>query len=178
MRCCAQRPRWARQAETANQESRAHTKLQMQLAIFLIALVACGFAFWIGRLVSRPITAMTKAMGELAAGNFKIELPDVGRKDEIGQMAHAVVVFRDSGLEKVRLEAEAAEQRQRAEEERARKEEAQRQAAAELARVVRSIAGGLQSLAHGDLTCRLAEEFPEAYEQIRQDFNRAIVGAE
>ena len=161
-------------AENANSQSRADTKLQMQIAILLIAIVACGFAFWIGRLVSRPITGMTKAMGELAAGNFKIELPDVARRDEIGQMARAVVVFRDSGLEKVRLEAEAAEQRQMAEQERMRKEASQRQAAAELARVVRSIAEGLQSLAHGDLTYRLADEFPEAYEQIREDFNRAI----
>ena len=161
-------------AENANSQSRADTKLQMQIAILLIAVVACGFAFWIGRLVSRPITGMTNAMGELATGNFKIELPDVARQDEIGHMARAVVVFRDSGLEKVRLEAEAAEQRQIAEQERAGKEASQRHAAAELARVVRSIAEGLQSLAHGDLTYRLADEFPKAYEQIREDFNRAI----
>jgi methyl-accepting chemotaxis protein len=162
------------QADNANQESRAHTKLQMQLAILLIAIAACGFAFWIGRLVTRPISGMTNAMGELAAGNLNVELPDVNRKDEIGQMARAVVVFRDSGLEKVRLEADAAEQRQMAEQERARKDEFQRQAAAELARVVRSIAEGLQGLARGDLTCRLSGQFPEAYEQIRQDFNLAI----
>ena len=162
------------QAENANRDSRDHTKLQMQLAIVLIAITAFGFAFWIGRLVSRPITAMTNAMRELAAGKFKIELPGVDRKDEIGQMARAVVVFRDSGVEKIRLEAEALEQRQLAEQERQRKEDLQREAAAELARVVRSIAEGLQSLARGELRYRMSEQFPDAYEQIRQDFNAAI----
>jgi methyl-accepting chemotaxis protein len=163
------------QADNANQQSRDRTKLQMQLAIVLIALTGCGFAFWIGRLVSRPITGMIQAMGELAGGNFNVELPGVDRSDEIGQMARAVVVFRDSGLEKVRLEADAVEQRQLTEEERALKEESQRQAAAELARVVRSIAQGLQNLARGDLTYRMSEQFPDAYEQIREDFNLALV---
>ena len=162
------------QAENANNQSRADTKLQMQLAILVIAVVACGFAFWVGRLVSRPISTMTNAMGELAAGNLKISLPDVSRSDEIGQMARAVVVFRDSGMEKIGLEAQAAEQRAAAEQERQRNEDIQRRAANEQAHVVQRLGEGLQRLARGDLTYQLTEEFPEGSKQIREDFNAAI----
>jgi methyl-accepting chemotaxis protein len=163
------------QADTANQEARAQTKLQMQLAILLIAIVACGFAFWIGRLVSRPITGMTRAMGELAAGNFEVSLPDQKRADEIGEMARAVVIFRDAGLEKIRLEAQAEEQRRAAEQERQHNEAVQRRAADEQVRVVQLLGEGLQHLSKGNLTHHLTEEFPQGCEQIREDFNAAIV---
>ena len=162
-------------AENANSESRARTKQQMQLAILLIAIVVCGLAFWIGRLVSRPITGMTKAMGELAAGNFKVDLRDAKRADEIGEMSRAVVILRDAGIQKIHLEAQAEEQRQATEQERQRNEEMQQRAAAEQARVVQLLGEGLQHLSEGDLTYRLRDEFPEGCKQIRDDFNAAVV---
>jgi methyl-accepting chemotaxis protein len=51
-----------------------------------------------------------------------------------------------------------------------------KQAAEEQARAVESLAGGLRSLSAGDLTFRLPDQFPEAYRQIRDDFNAAISG--
>ena len=36
------------------------------------------------------MTAMCKAMRELAGGNFDVVLPGLGRKDELGEMAGAV----------------------------------------------------------------------------------------
>jgi methyl-accepting chemotaxis protein len=162
-------------AATADKESRAGVKLQMQLAIALVALFACGFAYIIGRQVSRPLTALTKGMQELAAGNFNIELPGADRADEIGQMARAVVGFRDSGMEKIRREAQAdLERRQAADLERQRNEERERQAAREQARAMQFLAEGLKNLASGDLTSHLPEDFPDGYKQIRDDFNATI----
>jgi methyl-accepting chemotaxis protein len=161
-------------AESANQTSRADTKLQMQVAIPLIAVVVCGFAFWIGRLVSKPITSLTGAMGELARGDNDVEVQGVEREDEIGQMARAVLVFRDAALEKIRLEGQTAAQRQQAEDERRKNAQAQAKAAEEQAAVVRSLAEGLGRLTDGDLTFRLNDGFTEAYEQIRDDFNGTI----
>ena len=54
-------------------------------------------------------------------------------------------------------------------------EKARIDAAAEQARLIDSLAGGLKNLADGDLTFRLGD-FPEAYQQIRDDFNGAITG--
>ena len=46
-------------------------------------------------------------MSQLAQGNLAVEIPALGRRDEIGAMATAVDTFRNAGLEKERMEAEA-----------------------------------------------------------------------
>ena len=79
--------------------------------------VAIGIilAFIIGRGVSGPLGRMTGAMRRLADGDLETEVPAVGRRDEIGEMAGAVQVFKENALENVRLEAAQAEAAARAE---------------------------------------------------------------
>ncbi|MGD0188961.1 MAG: HAMP domain-containing protein, partial [Roseiarcus sp.] len=57
----------------------------------------------LGRVVTRPLTGMTQAMRRLAEGDTTIEVPAQDRTDEIGQMAGAVLVFRDAAVENARL---------------------------------------------------------------------------
>ncbi|HKY86013.1 MAG TPA: HAMP domain-containing methyl-accepting chemotaxis protein [Pseudorhodoplanes sp.] len=99
----------------ANDESRESTKWLMQVSMLCIILCVSVIAFFVGRSVSRPLSAMTKAMGELANGNFDVRLPGLGRKDEIGEMALAVDEFKVKAAEKAAQEAEL----RRTEEERA-----------------------------------------------------------
>ena len=101
----------------ANEQSREATSLRMNISIALVILVMSLIAFFIGRSVSRPIKAMTRAMGELANGNFGVVLPGLGRKDEIGAMAQAVDQFKVKAEEKAQREAEE----KRTEEERRRR---------------------------------------------------------
>jgi methyl-accepting chemotaxis protein len=54
------------------------------------------------------MTAMCKAMRELAAGNFDVVLPGLGRKDELGEMAGAVEEFKLQAV--ARAERDAAAQ--------------------------------------------------------------------
>lgn len=49
--------------------------------------------------VVRPIERITAAMTGLAAGNTSIEVPGRDRADEIGRMAEALGVFRDTAIE-------------------------------------------------------------------------------
>ena len=88
--------------------------------IGLIAVtMAVAFGFWmVRRSVVNPLEEIVQEIGKLADGNFDVVLPGLERKDEIGQMARAVLVFRDAGREKIRLEGEAAEQREISDEER------------------------------------------------------------
>lgn len=74
-------------------------------------LIAIGFAWFIGKGVSRPIVSMTKAMEKLAEGDLESEIPERGRKDEIGKMAATVQVFKDNAVARVRLEGTAGEDR-------------------------------------------------------------------
>ena len=59
-----------------------------------------------GRMIARPIAEMTAAMRELAAGNARIDIPGLDNRDEIGEMAKAVEVFRANKHETERLQAE------------------------------------------------------------------------
>ncbi|MCA3643678.1 MAG: HAMP domain-containing protein [Methylobacterium sp.] len=52
-----------------------------------------------------PLRAMTGAMTKLADRQWQTEVPGTARKDEIGDMAKALLVFRDNGLEADRLTA-------------------------------------------------------------------------
>jgi methyl-accepting chemotaxis protein len=163
----------------ASTELAAANYISVRLLVLVILVIgvaiaggAMAFSFF-G--IARPLGAMTGAMTQLGAGNFDVVLPGLGRKDEIGEMANALVVFRDAGLEKIRLEGQTVEQRREVEEERRRNAEVQAKAAEEQAGVVESLGEGLKSLSAGDLTFRLGE-FPETYRQIRDDFNTAING--
>ena len=52
-----------------------------------------------------PLRAMTGAMTKLADRQWQTEVPGTARKDEIGDMAKALLVFRDNGREADRLTA-------------------------------------------------------------------------
>jgi methyl-accepting chemotaxis protein len=94
------------EAERSNIAERDSIERQMEIAILLIASAVLGAGFFIGRSVSRPLSAMTGAMIELAKGNFGIVLPGLGRADEIGEIAQAVETFKINAEQKARDEAE------------------------------------------------------------------------
>ncbi|MEZ5786049.1 MAG: methyl-accepting chemotaxis protein [Xanthobacteraceae bacterium] len=79
----------------------------------IILLVTGALAFFVVRRMASALRAMTAAMGRIAAGDYAVAIPGIGRSDEIGEMAAAVDVFKVNGMEKERLQAEqkAAEQR-------------------------------------------------------------------
>ena len=86
-------------------------------AIMLVAVVVIGFL--VGRSISRPLMGLTRATTGLADGNITLEIPATRRSDEIGDLARAVLVFKQNAVEKQRLEAQETEQRA-AKEERAK----------------------------------------------------------
>ena len=80
---------------------------RMKVAIPLIAFAVLGVGTFIGRSVSKPLSAMRLAMIELANGNFAIVLPGLGRADEVGEIAQAVETFKVSAQQRASEEAEA-----------------------------------------------------------------------
>jgi methyl-accepting chemotaxis protein len=91
------------------------------LIVTILIMAAAGLAVstLAGRLISRPIIAMTAAMHSLAARNVSVEIPARGRTDEVGQMSNAVAVFKDSMIKADQLAA-AEKAEQVAKEERAK----------------------------------------------------------
>ena len=94
-------------ADRSNLAVRDNIQWRIELAILLIAFVVLGAGIFLGRSVSKPLSAMRAAMIELANGNFAIVLPGLGRADEIGEIAQAVETFKVKAEQKARDEAEA-----------------------------------------------------------------------
>ena len=53
----------------------------------------------LSKAIVRAITGLTGKMTRLAGNDFDVDLGEVDRKDEIGEMGRSVVVFRENGLE-------------------------------------------------------------------------------
>jgi len=88
-----------------------------QLILILAAggfLLGCVWAFFLGKGISRPIAKMCSAMRELAAGNFDVVLPGLGRRDELGEMAGAVEEFKVQAVAKAERDAATQEAQNKA----------------------------------------------------------------
>ncbi|WP_119168958.1 methyl-accepting chemotaxis protein [Algihabitans albus] len=103
----------------AEENAAFSTAFAVLIAGALLSLAAAvGFCLLLVRSLSRPISAMTRAMSRLADGDTSVEVPSVGRGDEVGAMAAAVQVFKDNAIRNAELaaasEQEAAERSARA----------------------------------------------------------------
>jgi methyl-accepting chemotaxis protein len=107
----------ASSGESKNREiARAGMKLHQQMLTLMAVLLVVAFAgivvsFLIGRNISRPVVAMSKAMRELAVGNFDVQLPGLDRRDEVGQMAHAIEDFKAQAIAKAERETAEREEK-------------------------------------------------------------------
>ncbi|MBW4034578.1 MAG: HAMP domain-containing protein [Proteobacteria bacterium] len=153
----------------------AHSVMLTFAAILIgLAVVLTGGFFAIRAWLVTPLKALQDTMTQLSGGDLTADVAGSDRRDEVGGMARAVQVFKDAGLEKIRLEGEASQARQEAEILRQRNEAERETAAKQLAFVVESLATGLEKLAAGALTFRLGQSFAPEYERLRSDFNAAM----
>jgi len=149
-------------------------RLTVMIGIGAALLIALGMGWVLTRGLGAPAMAIVGHMRKLMAGDTTIAVKEADRKDEFGDMGRAVVAFRDAAIEKVRLEAEAAEAREQTEIERKRNLTASEAQAEEQAVVVSSLADGLSRLSRGDLTCAITADFPGDYAKLKTDFNAAV----
>jgi methyl-accepting chemotaxis protein len=87
----------------------ANRALAVHTALLFIAMFA-GLAgiLIVARRVTLPVRAITEAMRQLARGDSKVAIPGTARRDELGEMATAVEVFKVNVVERQRLAAERA----------------------------------------------------------------------
>jgi len=97
------------EADAAEAEIRGSVKMWMLIALVLAVVVVSATSFLIGRSISTALSAMVRAMTGLAGGDATIAIPGLGRKDEVGEMAGAVQVFKTNMVETERLRAEQSE---------------------------------------------------------------------
>ena len=79
-----------------------------------IMLIALGVSILVAGSITGPLRRMTVAMNDLASGNLAVEVPGIGRGDEVGEMAKAVEIFKGNAVARQALEAEQREAETRA----------------------------------------------------------------
>ena len=126
-----------KQQVTATYES---ARIWIFSAIGFAALFCIFTGYLIISGVSKPIRGMTDAMGRLAKHDLTTEIGGVGRRDEVGQMASAVQVFKDSMIEADRLRQEQEEAQRRTEARSAKMDELARAFETNVGTVVQSVA--------------------------------------
>jgi methyl-accepting chemotaxis protein len=117
--------------------------VSLGLAIMVLSI---GLVYFIGRSIVHPITRMTSVMSRMAEGDNRQDIPAVENKDEVGEMARAVLVFKENALERERLEEEQRQQRAQRERQMQRMEELTRTFDEQAKGVVASVASAADEL--------------------------------
>jgi methyl-accepting chemotaxis protein len=81
------------------------------LVVFVATLAASTV---IGRSVTKPLAIITGLTGRLASGDSDFDVPYAKRRDEIGNLARALQVFKDNAAAMAKLNADQAELKERA----------------------------------------------------------------
>jgi methyl-accepting chemotaxis protein len=87
-------------------------------AVAVLSLLSVVFGVWQARSISGGIVGMTSAMKVLAGGDMTVEIPASEQRDEVGEMAKAVHVFKQNMIETADLRKEQEAQAKRAEKEK------------------------------------------------------------
>jgi methyl-accepting chemotaxis protein len=90
----------------------AETNFLMTLLWVLMGVgigVSVTVVYLTNRSIVPPVLKMVSAMGQLAGGNHSVEIPATDKKDEIGLMARAVLIFKENMIKARELAAKEAE---------------------------------------------------------------------
>jgi methyl-accepting chemotaxis protein len=121
-------------------------------AVSLIGLaIVDGFGIFLARGLALRLRRMTAAMTALSSGDMEAEVVAANDRDEIGEMARALQVFKDNMIEARRLEAGRRE-------EQARKEHRQYHVEQSVGEFNRAVSASLQALAEAATELRGASE--------------------
>lgn len=140
------------------------TKTMVIISSLVGAAIGLALAFVTGRWLSRALGDMTKLMGELANGNYRVAIDGAEQDHELGRMAKALQVFQKNGLA---VELSDADREQRANE------------AAERARTMERFQGSfaqvIQAAVEGNFGKRIDERFADpALDQVADNMNAML----
>ncbi|HEX6957152.1 MAG TPA: methyl-accepting chemotaxis protein [Ferrovibrio sp.] len=88
----------------------------------VIAVIVLGLGWVIIRGITRPLNTLTVTLGRLAERDWDAEITGAERGDEIGDIARAVAVLRDSGMQGETLQRQVEDERRRNEDGRTAQE--------------------------------------------------------
>jgi methyl-accepting chemotaxis protein len=84
----------------------------------LVLIIAATACYFLSRSISGPIHTLSDVTKDLAAGNYTVAVPAIGRGDEVGLLARSIEQLRDEAKHATNLRADQAAQERRAATER------------------------------------------------------------
>src|ERR1700733_5114296 len=87
-----------------------HALWLILLAIVIAAVLVVAALIHISRTISAPLLDLADRMRRLAANDTDVDVPETKRTDEIGEMAHAAMVFRNNAIDLMRSQRMLARQ--------------------------------------------------------------------
>ncbi len=143
------------EAHSTEVNSQADASARMAIILILTSSVACfAMVILVGimcrRKIIAPLVDLVSVIKRMSAGDLQVAVPSTERKDELGQLAGATLVFRDQ------------------------LHEADRSKAAQTDLIVSSVGEGLARLAKGDLVSRIEDDLTGPFARLKTDFNSAI----
>jgi signal transduction histidine kinase len=100
----------ARAASERSDLAYAQARARIGLTIFLAGVLVAGAMLHVTRSISAPLVELALRMHRLAASETSIDVHGTLRHDEIGEMARAVVVFRNNAIDLAENRRALAEQ--------------------------------------------------------------------
>ena len=143
-------------------------------ALGVMVLLILGMVMVMVAAIARPVAGMSAVMRRLAMDDTDIAVVGLGRRDEIGEMADTVQVFKETTIQRLRLEAEARTFQAGMDRKLRETEQAFAAAGHEQQAVMQNITTSLAKLAAGDLTVRFTAEVTPSYQALKRDFNQAM----
>jgi methyl-accepting chemotaxis protein len=152
--------------------SAEHARIVFVVSTLLAALIAIAGTLILGNLISRPVIAMASALKRLAGGDLTTATPYAGRRDEIGAIAEALTVFKDTAVAAEKLTAEREQRRVQHEQRAQEMAEHARQFDQEVTGVLNTVAAATAELQS------TAMAMTDAAEQTSQQSSAAMSAAE
>ena len=155
----------------------ASVSSQRSLALgFVASLAVCALVLVVfaSRRFVAPAHALTESIMDVAAGNLNADVPLADRKDILGRIAKAVIVFRDNATSLRAAEVERLAMADKDIADRIERERQETRRAADVLIVVEKLGAGLNRLADCNIRMTIDEPFIETFEQIRNDFNNSL----
>ncbi|MDH6268120.1 methyl-accepting chemotaxis protein [Rhizobium sp. SG_E_25_P2] len=143
------------------------------VALVILIVLAASYVVLRKRLFG-PLSAMTTTVKAIADGRLDCEVPCTDRGDEMGDMASAVLVFKENAVQRGRLEQEAKVFQDQLDRKLKETESAFTEANRDQAAFLENLAMSLEKLANGDMRTRVTGQVSIAFQSIKENFNSAL----
>ena len=167
---------FAKLSEKLDAETTAdQKKATMLLSIFFVVTAALlsAIGWTITRSLTKPLQVVVAACNELAAGDFQNKAQTIHRKDEIGQLADALVNMRSSVRQVLKQVHESAEQVAASSEELTASADQSSQAVNQVAAAISGVAEGAgKTLTAAGETSAVVEQMSAGIQQIAANTNQ------